>query len=104
MSFDYAVADANFYPFFLRVILKCFFVIMKSCNLPTMFNSEKRRLKQLPWPRLVHVGPVTVIVQSDVDLDSKVFLGQSVAQFFAWTCSALSIMHVSNFKVLAQIL
>ena len=41
---------------------------------------------------------------SKVDLDSKVFLGQSVAQSFAWTCSALSIMHVSNFKVLAQIL
>ena len=39
-----------------------------------------------------------------VDLDSKIFLGQSVAQSFAWTCSALSIMHVSNFKVLAQIL
>ena len=39
-----------------------------------------------------------------VDLDLKIFLGQSVAQSFAWTCSALSIMHVSNFKVLAQIL
>ena len=39
-----------------------------------------------------------------IDLDSKIFLGQSVAQSFAWTCSALSIMHVSNFKVLAQIL
>ena len=37
-------------------------------------------------------------------LNSKIFLGQSVAQFFAWTCSALSILHVSNFKVLAQIL
>ena len=41
---------------------------------------------------------------SEVDLDSIVFLGQSVAQSFAWTCLALSIMHVSNFKVLAQIL
>ena len=39
-----------------------------------------------------------------IDLDSKIFLGQSVAQSFAWTCSALSIMHVLNFKVLAQIL
>ena len=43
-------------------------------------------------------------VRTKLDLDSKVFLGQSVAQSFAWTCSAFSIMHVSNFKVLAQIL
>ena len=39
-----------------------------------------------------------------IDLDPKIFLGQSVAQSLAWTCSALSILHVSNFKVLAQIL
>ena len=39
-----------------------------------------------------------------LDLDSKIFLGQSVAQSFARTCSAIAIIHISNFEVLAQIL
>ena len=42
--------------------------------------------------------------EQKIDLDSKIFLGQPVALSFAWTCSVLSILHVSNFKVLAQIL
>ena len=56
------------------------------------------------WPILQGFRIFNQIIYPNVDLDSKVFLGQSVAQSFAWTCSALSIMHVSNFKVLAQIL
>ena len=51
----------------------------------------------------VKIGKIYKI-DTYLDLDLKIFLGQSVAQSFAWTCSALSIMHVSNFKVLAQIL
>ena len=43
-------------------------------------------------------------INKHTKIDSKIFLDQSVAQSFAWTCSALSILHVSNFKVLAQIL
>ena len=49
-------------------------------------------------------GYQTGIWTSRLDLDSKIFLGQPVALSFAWTCSVLSILHVSNFKVLAQIL
>ena len=39
---------------------------------------------------------------SNFFLSLKVDIGQPVVQYFAWTCSALSILHFSNFKALAH--
>ena len=74
-------------------------------NNGTKYDKEKLKkdLYNTRYSNMVISRPLDFQVAS-IDLDSKIFQGQSVAQSFAWTCSALSKMHVSYFKVLAKIL